>query len=556
MQINKHFKGKLAEMAVSAGIKIIISVLCGALLLTGGYGVIKGVVLPNTKTRTKALADYHGEGGAGGGSIGDYAIYGEGFEDGPCQTTYYSTLTKAMTDLNAGTNTGADATEATAAASLSVRDKDGAVIVKVLKDTSGETLPNVTNDCIFDLNGKIIDLPDQTLTFDGNTTFRDSVGTGVMKKLTNTNTNTMIIANGNKVVFENGTYEARGNNTAITQCIRYSGTGDMTINNGTFKAYNTAAARVRTIAINSGNSATFNNGEFYAENSSANGASATATWGCQDIYFGADAKDATFNGGKFKANSLCQGIVTCVSFGKNTSAVINNGTFYSENNLDPAVTDTTGRISVALYGPCKQIVINNADVTAVSTNGETGYGVTVAGNNTINGGVFKGLNVAVVPGTVGGVFGDTIVNGGSFYGVVHGGFYFQGNSSSKIQIRNATIGNTSNWTDLDVSGRSRHGHFYIGTPKDETYVYMNNCKIDRSEMKNIPVTLSSNYNYKNTYLYVSNTDLGPVRVDGPNAAGDQGHLYIGKNVTYSLASGANGRGIVDTTTYANQVFCK
>ena len=555
MQINKHFKGKLAEIAVSAGIKIIISVLCGALLLTGGYGVIKGVVLPNTKTRTKALADYHGEGGAGGGSIGDYAIYGEGFEDGPCQTTYYSTLTKAMTDLNAGTNTGADATEATAAASLSVRDKDGAMIVKVLKDTSGETLPNVTNDCIFDLNGKIIDLPDQTLTFDGNTTFRDSVGTGVMKKLTNTNTNTMIIVNGNKVVFENGTYEARGNNAAITQCIRYSGTGDMTINNGTFKAYNTAAARVRTIAINSGNSLTINAGSFHAESNSEKGASAPVKWSSCNIFTGSATKNLTINNGNFKSYNYCQSQVANITFGSET-VTVNNGTFYCTNNLDPSVTNAAGRESLGIYGAGKQLVINNADVTAVSTNGETGDAVSTSSKCTINGGVFKGLNTAIVPANADGIFGDTIVNGGSFYGVVHGGFYFQGNSSTKAIIKNATIGNTSNWTNIDISSFDRFGHFYIGTKRDVTYVYMDNCKIDRSEMKNIPVALSSNYNHKNTYLYVSNTDLGPVRVDGPNAAGDQGHLYIGKNVTYSLASGANGRGIVDTTTYANQVFCK
>ena len=491
MQINKHFKSKLAEMSVSAGIKIIISILCGALILTGGYGVIKGVVLPNTKTRTKALADYHGVGGAGGGSIGDYAIYGEGFEDGPCQTTYYSSLTKAMADLNAGTNTGADATEATAAASLSVRDKDGAVIVKALKDTSGETLPNVTKDCIFDLNGKIIDLPDQTLTFDRNTTFRDSGGTGVMKKLTNTTTNTMIIANGNKVVFENGTYEARGNNTAITQCIRYSGTGDMTINNGTFRAYNTAAARVRTIAINSGNKFT-----------------------------------------------------------------INNGVIYGENNLSPTGTTTASNQSLAIFCKCKELEINNGDITGVSPNGDNGWALTSLAETYINGGIFKGINSAIVPANLNGKFSNYTITGGSFYGVVHGGFYFQGDSSSKFTIKNATIGNTSSWTNIDVSSFDRFGHFYIGTKRDATYVYMDNCKIDRSEMKNIPVTLSSNYNHKNTYLYVSNTDLGPVRVDGPNAAGNQGHLYIGKNVTYSLAGSANGQGVVDTTTYANQVFCK
>ena len=79
--MDKHYKSKIAAIAVGTAIKVLTAVVCGALVLTGTYGVIKHTVLPNAKVRTKAIANYEGEGKAGGGSISDYFIYSDSEDD-------------------------------------------------------------------------------------------------------------------------------------------------------------------------------------------------------------------------------------------------------------------------------------------------------------------------------------------------------------------------------------------------------------------------------------------------------------------------------------------
>lgn len=103
------------------------------------------------------------------------------------------------------------------------------------------------------------------------------------------------------------------------------------------------------------------------------------------------------------------------------------------------------------------------------------------------------------------------------------------------------------------------GVFYIGSKDVESKVYMDHVTLI-SDFEWCPGVLSSNYNYKNTYLYVSNTSFpGQIRVDGTRSNSSnptaQGHLYVGKNVTYSgITTDGDTQGVVDTTTYANTEF--
>lgn len=113
---------------------------------------------------------------------------------------------------------------------------------------------------------------------------------------------------------------------------------------------------------------------------------------------------------------------------------------------------------------------------------------------------------------------------------------------------------------VDELNTDHYGVFYIGNTNTESKVYMDNVTLV-SDFENKPGVLSSNYNYKDTYLYVSNTAFpGPIRVDGTRANSQnpttKGHLYVGKNVTYSGITTGSGSttGIVDTTTYENKEF--
>ena len=75
--MDKHYKSKIAAIAVGTAIKVLTGVVCGAVVLTGTYGVVKHTVLPNSTAKTQSMFAYEGEAGTGGtgGSIGDNPIY-------------------------------------------------------------------------------------------------------------------------------------------------------------------------------------------------------------------------------------------------------------------------------------------------------------------------------------------------------------------------------------------------------------------------------------------------------------------------------------------------
>ena len=75
--MDKHYKSKIAAIAVGTAIKVLTGVVCGAVVLTGTYGVVKHTVLPNSTAKTQSMFAYEGEAGTGGtgGSIGDNPVY-------------------------------------------------------------------------------------------------------------------------------------------------------------------------------------------------------------------------------------------------------------------------------------------------------------------------------------------------------------------------------------------------------------------------------------------------------------------------------------------------
>ena len=73
----KYLKSKIAGAAVGTAVKVLTSIVCGALVLTGGYGVVKTVVLPKTNSQTESMFGYTADGAnpGGGGTGGDSPVY-------------------------------------------------------------------------------------------------------------------------------------------------------------------------------------------------------------------------------------------------------------------------------------------------------------------------------------------------------------------------------------------------------------------------------------------------------------------------------------------------
>ena len=140
---------------------------------------------------------------------------------------------------------------------------------------------------------------------------------------------------------------------------------------------------------------------------------------------------------------------------------------------------------------------------------------------------------------------NVYINGGTYEGVQHGGAYF---SCSKAIVKNATFRKWNYDGQFNKNNfYSYNAAFYIGNPDHEVKVYMDNCKLENAKNASI----SSNYSFKNTYLYASNTAFNNIRIDGANSNGDKGHMYIGKGTTYRSTSGS---GELDKTTYKDIEF--
>ena len=69
MKIRKILKSKRGEGYVDTGVKILIAVVLGALILTLLYGLLNATVMPSVKAKVESLFNYSGTGGSGGGQV-------------------------------------------------------------------------------------------------------------------------------------------------------------------------------------------------------------------------------------------------------------------------------------------------------------------------------------------------------------------------------------------------------------------------------------------------------------------------------------------------------
>lgn len=134
--------------------------------------------------------------------------------------------------------------------------------------------------------------------------------------------------------------------------------------------------------------------------------------------------------------------------------------------------------------------------------------------------------------------GTLYVNGGTYEGYGHGGFYFT-ESGTTSYVRNATIRECAmpnGYSDLDTDGGCNYAGFYIGGDVDENNitVYMDNCDIYGSKR---PFVFRGTDGEQNNTVYISNsrinkdyTEIG-IRIDN-----DTHRLYIGQNCNFDISN--------------------
>lgn len=578
---------------------VVLLILAGVSinLLTGENGIItkahdaKERTEKSSKNEQKSLE-----------ILGDLISKYEKEEKVVISTKYYSSLLDAISDANNDVTTNGREDSNGAKAKIEV-DQNNNVYVMPLEDVSINTIVQVGSE-----QGYTLDLNNRTITLSEGSHFDQLVGTklilddsgtnGNVTKNVNSSSTQNVLRSSGKLELAGGTYNLTNNgsgtalnfrvdkatlitnggiinsvntNTGGATALQISGEGsDTTINNINCST-NTISGNSITLFASTSSSTeenaniTINGGTF-----TSNTEQGTSFSG----YFG--GKNVIINAGKFNIksatnNGSCVGILAV----KRNNITINNvnvnvyssGTrgacgVWIQNNTGICIinggeyyVDTSNAGNYAVRVQNSNVEINNGSFIADSkliTEDATATGlVSNTQNLVVNGGYFRGTHSGAE------IMGSAYINGGTFESPNHGGIYFGGN----VNIKNATLklgtykGNYSENANI-----SHYGVFYIGYYNEESKVYMDNVTLI-SDFGNKPGVLSSNYNYKDTYLYVSNTTFpGAIRVDGtrndsqnPTA---QGHLYVGKNVTYSgITSGSSGTtGLIDTTTYENKEF--
>ena len=69
-KLSKVLKSKRGEGYVDTGVKILIAVVLGALVLSCLYALLNTTVMPTVKTKVESMFDYSGSGGSGGSGGG------------------------------------------------------------------------------------------------------------------------------------------------------------------------------------------------------------------------------------------------------------------------------------------------------------------------------------------------------------------------------------------------------------------------------------------------------------------------------------------------------
>lgn len=253
--------------------------------------------------------------------------------------------------------------------------------------------------------------------------------------------------------------------------------------------------------------------------------------------------------------SIEGGILSAEGVGTTTPAILCLGTL-NANNTTIIAKSATARTDGISLSTGASATINNCNISAHSAEG-TANGVYVSkncvvtitdstmigySNYTHNGtsytsssmGVYQAagstltLNNCTVRGTIAGMqtYGTLFVNGGTYEGYGHGGFYFTG-SSAVAYVRNATIRECAFNEGYTTNNGTNEVGFYIGGGSNNS-VYMDNCTI---ESAGHAIVLRTTSGEQNNTLYISNSNIGEnqqIRIDSTT---HKLYLGVGNNFT-------------------------
>lgn len=231
-------------------------------------------------------------------------------------------------------------------------------------------------------------------------------------------------------------------------------------------------------------------------------------------------------------------------------------------------TETSGTIRGFSISSGATATITNCEITATTSSAKS-YGVYNSGKTTIVGctinaysnydssadnlsqGVLNYYNAELmlvdcyVSGTHSGVqnVGTLSVNGGTYEGYAHGGFYFSGEGTVSY-ISNATIRESEMPDDYTSNGVANYAGFYMGGNSNIT-VYMDNCDIFGSVQT---IVMRGGVEEQNNSLYISNStiNLDGVTIRVGNNSNTTNRLYLGAGNNFTADNSNNPTCVIVT----------
>lgn len=264
--------------------------------------------------------------------------------------------------------------------------------------------------------------------------------------------------------------------------------------------------------------------------------------------------DGRLNGSTIEVTTTGKIMARAIQCLNNSTTIINGGTYIGSSNSESAngaciATYHTSTLSISNAniigvgqgGMERAICINNGNVTITNSNikAYSNYGAVGNTYTSVSMGIENldslTLNNCYVMGIHSGVSngGNLTVNGGTYEGYGHGGFYFSG-ANNTSHVRDAIIRECKMPEGYVDSGAGCNGAgLYIGgsTGCDNITLYMDNCDIYGSRQ---PIVLRGSSGEKNNTLYISNSNINlnytyvGVRIDS-----NTHKLYIGDGCNFT-----------------------
>ena len=438
---------------------------------------------------------------------------------------YYSTFRGAIADANANTiGVNADATKDSATAG--VYTENGETFVVLLKDTTETSEVTVTADMTINLGGNILNFDSNT----GITNTKDTQNTinidGRLKNSTITSNIHSVYWKSGNININGGIYISTDESDTIASIRVENATG--IIENCTISS--TSESKTAVGMYFKGSTGTVKNTNISTKNKDGKS---------QSVYF-SESSTGTIENCTISAtseNNSVDGIVFA-----------STGTVHTVKNSSVSAKTKDGKAKGIAFNSGTTGIIENCTITAHANYASDGSTYTAIGL-----GLYGGVNSTIdvkncnISGIHSGIqtAGSLNVDGGTYEGYGHGGFYFTGAGTTSY-VKNATIRECAMPDGYITNIDSNYTGFYVGGNNNIT-VYMDNCDIYGSKR---PFVLRGSSGEQNNTLYISNSNINTsakIRIDN-----DTHKLYIGKGNNFTAENTTRPSSVIIT----DETYCQ